>query len=187
MRGVAGSIAVDTMPNTLSFPVEGGCDCRALRYRMSSAPLFVHCCHCRWCQRESGASFALNAMIEADRVLNLGIEPELVHTPSDSGMGQKIARCPHCRVAVWSHYAGSGPVTKFVRVGTLDRPDAFPPDVHIFTASRQPWVLLPPGVPAFEAYYDRDSLWPADSLARRERLLPLIAAYQATLHEGRQP
>ena len=162
-----------------SFPVEGGCDCMAVRYRMTCAPLFVHCCHCRWCQRESGSAFALNAMIEADRVLSLGIEPELVHTPSDSGLGQKIARCPHCKVAVWSHYAGSGPIMKFVRVGSLDQPDLLPPDVHIFTASKQPWVLLARDVPAFVEYYDRDEIWPQESLARREALLPQIEAYQA--------
>ncbi|RPI62061.1 MAG: hypothetical protein EHM50_04635, partial [Lysobacterales bacterium] len=122
-----------------SFPAEGGCDCRAVRYRMLSAPLFVHCCHCRWCQRESGASFALNAMIEGDRVTELGQPPEMVQTPSASGSGQAIARCPTCRVAVWSNYAGAGPVVRFVRVGTLDDPDLLPPDIHIFTGSRQPW------------------------------------------------
>lgn len=172
------------MPPVPHYPIEGGCDCKAVRYRMVTAPLFVHCCHCRWCQRESGASFALNAMIEADRVVNLGVEPELVHTPSDSGLGQKIARCPTCRVALWSHYAGSGPVTRFVRVGTLDQPDLLPPDVHIFTASKQPWVVLPEGVPAFEEYYDRDELWPRESLERRQALLPQIEAYQASLHRA---
>jgi hypothetical protein len=164
-----------------AFPAEGGCDCRAVRYRLQTAPLFVNCCHCRWCQRESGAAFALNAMIEADRVIDLGVEPEIVHTPSDSGLGQQIARCPSCRVAVWSHYAGSGPVVKFVRVGTLDNPDLLPPDVHIFTASKQPWVVLPEGTPAFAGYYGRESLWPPESLARRQALLPLIEAYQASL------
>lgn len=158
------------MTSPALFPVEGGCDCKAVRYRMTSAPLFVHCCHCRWCQRESGSAFALNAMIEADRVVSLGMEPELVHTPSNSGLGQKIARCPVCKVAVWSHYAGSGPVVKFVRVGSLDQPDLLPPDVHIFTASKQPWVLLDPDVPAFEAYYDREAIWPKESLVRRAAL-----------------
>ncbi len=119
-------------------------------------------------------------MIESDRVVSLAAEPELVHTPSDSGLGQKIARCPTCKVAVWSHYAGSGPITKFVRVGTLDQPDLMPPDVHIFTASRQPWVVLPEGVPAFEEYYERDELWPKESLVRRQALLPQIEAYQAS-------
>ena len=168
------------MRPAVHYPIEGGCDCKAVRYRMTTAPLFVHCCHCRWCQRESGASFALNAMIEADRVMNLAIEPELVHTPSDSGLGQKIARCPTCKVAVWSHYAGSGPITKFVRVGTLDAPDLLPPDVHIFSASKQPWVVLPEGVPTSTEYYDREELWPKESLARRQALLPQIEAYQAS-------
>jgi hypothetical protein len=163
-----------------TFPVEGGCDCRAVRYRMQSAPLFVHCCHCRWCQRESGASFALNAMIEADRVTELGEPPELVHTPSASGAGQLIARCPKCRVAVWSHYAGAGPVVRFVRVGTLDNPDLLPPDIHIFTASKQPWVVIPEGTPAVAEYYDRDRYWPEESLARRRAILPQIEAYQAS-------
>jgi hypothetical protein len=169
------------MPTNPPFPAEGGCDCKLIRYRLESTPIFVHCCHCRWCQRETGASFALNAMIESDRVTHLGAEPELVDTPSASGLGQKIARCPRCRIAVWSHYAGSGPVIKFVRVGTLDSPDLLPPDVHIFTASKQPWVTLPDNTPAFEEYYERETLWPPQSLARRQVLLPLIEAYQASL------
>ncbi|MEO8631216.1 MAG: GFA family protein [Betaproteobacteria bacterium] len=162
-------------------PLEGGCACRLVRYRLESAPIFVHCCHCRWCQRESGASFALNAIFESDRVTNLGAEPEIVNTPSDSGLGQKIARCPICRIGLWSHYAGSGPVMRFVRVGTLDHPDVMPPDVHIYTESKQSWVVLPEGTPSFPEYYEREALWPAESLARRQAILPLIEAYQAAL------
>lgn len=153
------------------YPLEGGCDCGTIRYRMETPPLFVHCCHCRWCQRETGASFALNAMIEADRVTLLGAEPQIVDTPSASGKGQKIARCPKCCIAVWSNYAGAGPAVRFVRVGTLDEPDQLPPDIHIFTASKQPWVVLPPGTPCVPEYYDRKQYWPAESLARREDLL----------------
>lgn len=163
----------------MTYPVEGGCDCRYIRYRLTTTPMIVHCCHCRWCQRESGAAFALNAMYEADRVVHLGGEPELVDTPSASGAGQKIARCPKCRVAVWSHYAGSGPVTRFVRVGTLDDPDMMPPEVHIFTGSKQPWLIIPSETPAFAEYYDRDAVWSAEALARRKDLLPQIEAYQA--------
>ena len=150
---------------------DGGCDCRTVRYRLASAPLFVHCCHCRWCQRESGAAFALNAMIEADRVQLLAGTPRVVPTPSNSGKGQKISRCPECQVALWSNYAGAGDAVRFVRVGTLDDPDLCPPDVHIFTASKQPWVLLPPGARVFREYYDRKEVWPPASLARREALL----------------
>ena len=173
------------MPATDAFPLEGGCDCRYLRYRMTTAPLFVHCCHCRWCQRETGSAFVLNAMIEADRVQLLGAEPEIVDTPSASGLGQKIARCPRCRIAVWSHYAGAGPVVKFVRVGTLDEPDHLPPDIHIFTESKQRWVVIPPNMPAVPEYYDREKYWSAGSLARRQVILPQIEAYQATIRRAR--
>ncbi len=156
-------------------PLEGGCTCRAIRYRVTRPPLFVHCCHCRWCQRETGASFALNAMIESEYVELLAGEPEMVNTPSNSGLGQKIVRCPSCRVALWSHYAGAGEAVKFVRVGTLDEPDRLPPDIHIFTASKQPWVVLPPGTPAVEEYYDRNDYWPKESLARREAMRARVA------------
>jgi hypothetical protein len=149
---------------------EGGCTCRAIRYRMTSRPLIVHCCHCRWCQRETGSSFALNAMIESDRVALLSGEPEVVLTPSNSGKGQKISRCPTCRIAVWSNYAGGGAAIRFMRVGTLDDPDAMPPDIHIFTSSKQPWIVLPEGTPAVPEYYQASKVWSGDSLARRAAL-----------------
>jgi len=151
---------------------EGGCTCRFVRYRMTSKPLFVNCCHCRWCQRETGTAFAMNAMIEADRVLLTSGEVEVIDTPSLSGKGQRISRCPRCHIAVWSNYAGGGDRVRFVRVGTLDEPDRLPPDVHIFTTSKQPWVVLPPGVPAVPEYYNSSELWPAESLARRAKLFP---------------
>ena len=150
---------------------EGGCDCRGVRYRMTSRPMIVHCCHCRWCQRESGTAFALNALIEADRVVLLSGHPIGVDTPSNSGKGQKMWRCPDCHLALWSNYAGAGDKLRFVRVGTLDEPDAFPPDLHIFTASKQPWVLLPAGARSFSEYYKSAETWPADSLARRAAVI----------------
>ena len=153
--------------NDADFPLEGGCTCRTIRYRMMTRPMIVHCCHCRWCQRETGSSFALNALIEADRVELLGGTPEIIDTPSNSGKGQRIWRCPTCQIAVWSNYAGAGAVVHFVRVGTLDRPDVLPPDLHIFTSSKQPWVVLPAGVPAFPEYYRSSEHWSAESLARR--------------------
>lgn len=164
------------MSSSGAYPLCGGCDCGHVRYRMESEPLFVHCCHCRWCQRETGASFALNAMIEADRVTLLGADPEIVDTPSASGKGQKIARCPKCRIAVWSNYSGAGPAVRFIRVGTLDQPDQLPPDIHIFTSSKQPWLVLPPGVPAVPEYYDAKRYWSAESLARRDVLRAKIAS-----------
>ncbi len=124
-------------------------------------------------------------MIESDRVTVLSGTPELVDTPSASGAGQRIARCPACRIALWSHYAGAGPLLEFVRVGTLDNPDKLPPDIHIFAASKQPWVVLPPGTPAVPEYYDREEHWPSQSLARRQVLLPQIEAWKAARTNGR--
>ncbi len=153
-----------------AYPVRGGCDCGRVRYQLESAPLIVHCCHCRWCQRESGSAFALNAMIEAERVTLLSGAPMVVATPSASGKGQLFSRCPDCMVTVWSTYAGAGPSIRFVRVGSLDLPDQLPPDIHIFTASKQPWVLLPEGVPAVPEYYQRSKYWRPESIARLDAL-----------------
>ena len=158
----------------IGFPAEGGCDCRTIRYRVAARPMFVHCCHCRWCQRETGSAFVLNALVERERVELLAGTPEVIVTPSESGRGQRIARCPTCRIALWSTY--SLPTIYFVRVGTLDDPDLAPPDIHIFTASKQRWVVLPPGALAVPEYYDSSKVWPADSLARRAAA---VAAAQA--------
>ena len=152
--------------------MDGGCDCRGVRYRMTSAPMIVHCCHCTWCQRETGSAFALNAMIEANRVELTSGEVERVDTPSLSGKGQKIWRCPQCKVALWSNYSGSGDKVRFMRVGTLDTPAAMPPDIHIFTSTKQPWVVLPQGTPAVPEYYKPREMWPK---ASQERFVALKA------------
>lgn len=150
---------------------EGGCSCGSVRYRLLSRPLFVHCCHCTWCRRETGSAFVINALVEADRVVVTKGWPGKVETPSASGEGQKITRCPVCWVALWSNYAGAGDAIRFVRVGTLDEPQRLPPDIHIFTSSKLPWVVLPDDVPAVAEYYDRENYWPGESLERRRALL----------------
>ncbi len=150
--------------------MHGRCTCGEVCFELTREPMFVHCCHCRWCQRESGSAFALNALIEASNVVIRQGAPDIVETPSNSGKGQAIARCRTCHIALWSNYGGNGDILRFVRVGTLDEPDRYPPDVHIFTASKQPWVQLPAGVPAVAEYYKSSELWPADKLARRKAL-----------------
>jgi hypothetical protein len=150
---------------------DGGCTCRYVRYRMTTKPLFVHCCHCSWCQRETGTAFAHNALIEADRVQLLQGDVIAIDTPSNSGKGQRISRCPKCWIAVWSNYMGAGDAVRFVRIGTLDEPARLPPDIHIFTTSKQPWVTLPADVPAVAEYYKSSERWPAESLQRRAALL----------------
>lgn len=150
--------------------LEGHCTCGHVRYRLTDRPLFVHCCHCTWCRRETGSAFAVNAMIESDRLELLTGRVEMVNTPSASGKGQRIARCPRCRVALYSHYAGSGAILSFVRVGTLTDPAQCPPDIHIFTSTKLPWVTLGDGKPVMEQYYRRSEHWPAASLERWKAL-----------------
>ncbi len=147
-------------------PTDGGCTCRSVRYRMTAPPMFVHCCHCRWCQRETGSAFVLNALIEADRIELLSGRVGVIDTPSESGRGQKIHRCQDCKIALWSNYAGAGDSIHFVRVGTLDEPDRFPPDIHIFTSSKQPWVMLPSDVPAVSEFYRFKDYWTKERIER---------------------
>jgi len=149
---------------------EGGCSCGAVRYRLTSDPLFVHCCHCLNCQVQTGSAFVINLLIEADRVELLAGNPQPVDVPRDDGSAQAIFRCPACQVAVFSTY--TQPDIRFVRAGTLDMPADIAPDVHIFTRSKLPWVEVPDSQPAFEVYYDQRALWPA---ASQERLARLIA------------
>ena len=145
--------------------MDGRCTCGAVRYRLAAAPLFTHACHCTWCQRESGSAFALNAVIEADRLEVAGAVEEIV-IPSASGKGQTVARCPACKVALYSYYAGAGRKVAFVRIGTLAHPATCPPDIHIFTETKLPWLVLPEGARVVPEYYRRSAEWPADSLAR---------------------
>lgn len=154
--------------------MEGRCTCGKIGYRMRRGPLFTHACHCSWCQRESGTAFALNAMIETENLDVLGEVEEIV-TPSASGKGQILARCPACKVALYSHYAGMGRLMAFVRVGTLADPAACPPDIHIFTSTKLPWLRLEGAVPAVAEFYDRKAFWPEESLERRAALLARAA------------
>jgi hypothetical protein len=158
----------------MSVPLEGGCGCGAVRYRLTSDPLFIHCCHCLNCQRQTGSAFVINLLIEADCVELLAGDPEPVSVPRTGGKKQRIWRCPTCQVAVYSQY--TSPRVRFVRGGTLDDPAAVAPDVHIFTRSKVPWVTLPDGVPAFEVYYDTKKLWPAASLERLEAVMAPASA-----------
>jgi hypothetical protein len=153
----------------MSVPREGGCACGAVRYRLAADPLFTHCCHCLNCQRQTGSAFVINLLIETDRVELLAGEPHPIDVPRDDGSTQRIFRCPACQVAVFSEYGR--PEVRFVRAGALDQPSEVAPDVHIFTRSKLPWIMLPDSVPAFEVYYDMKALWPASSQERLEAIM----------------
>ena len=155
--------------------VEGRCACGAVRYRLHDKPFAVHCCHCRDCQRETGSAFVINGLIETPHVEVIEGEPETILTPSASGKGQQVVRCPNCKVALWSHYGGMGEKAAFIRISTLEEPDTCPPHVHIFTRSKQPWFQLPADAAAFEIFYNRDDL---------DRLFGEGAARWRALREG---
>lgn len=146
---------------------DGGCTCGYIRYRMLSKPLIVHCCHCSWCQRETGSAFALNALIENNRLELLKGEVTIIDTPSHSRKGQKIARCPECQTAVWSHYATLNKKITFIRVGTLDKPNSMPPDIHIYTSTKQPWVTLQANSLYKSGGYAMKDVWSQESLDRK--------------------
>jgi hypothetical protein len=158
---------------------DGRCACAYVRYRMKSQPLIVHGCHCSWCQRQTGSSFAVNALIEADQVQLLEGNVTEVTVPSPSGNSQKISRCPNCQVALWSNYlifhnGLLGNAIHFIRVGTLDDPSRVTPDIHIYTSSKQPWFTLPPDALVVEDYYVTEEVWSKESLERREVLLSAV-------------
>ena len=164
--------------------LEGGCACGRLRYRMRSAPMFVHCCHCKDCQRQTGTAFVLNALIEADRV-------ERAFRRSDALSDADRQWPAASRVPL--------PRLRHRGLERIRRPDAscvssvsahstirtaLPPDVHIYTRSKLPWIALPEGVPTFEAYYNSRELWPAASLERRKARRVGLAGFRrrATAH-----
>lgn len=148
--------------------MDGRCTCGRVVYRLIDTFLCVHCCHCSWCQRETGSAFVLNGLIETRCIEVTKGAPMEVLTPSASRKGQRILRCPDCHVALWSHYAGAGTRFAFLRVSTLDRAADVAPDVHIFTLTKLPWIALPEGTPVFEEYYDRNVIWRSQAVARRE-------------------
>jgi hypothetical protein len=150
----------------------GRCACGAVTYRLASEPMFVHCCHCLNCQRQTGSAFVINLLIEADRVEVEG-ETVAIPVPRDDGSMQIVHRCASCQVALFSDYGW--PELLFVRAGTLTDPSAVAPDVHIYTRSKVPWLDIPAGTPSFEAYYDSSTLWPAASLARARAIRDLRA------------
>lgn len=143
----------------------GRCGCGAVTFSAPDDPLIVHCCHCTYCQRESGSAFGLNFLIESDRVEWTG-ETEEVVTPSHSGKGQRIFRCPTCKVALSSHYQGMGPGVHFLRAGTFDDSADVTPDVHFYTSTKMEWVNLEGDVPVYEDYYKSRDIWSAENWDR---------------------
>jgi len=153
------------------FPALGKCSCGEVEYSLLVKPMFVHCCHCTWCQKETGSAFALNALVENSNVIINKGSVNKIKTPSNSGSGQTIVRCANCHSALWSHYGAAEEKVAFVRVGTLINPGICKPDIHIYTTTKLDWMQLGEGTPVVEEYYRRSEYWPDSSIARYKNAL----------------
>ncbi len=161
---------------------KGHCGCGSVRFEVAQQPFAIHACHCSYCQRETGAAFAHNALVEPQALKLVAGEVEMVAIPAQSGNPQRIIRCKKCRTPVWGHYASFGDHACFIRVGAMERPSDFPPDVHIFTASKPDWLTLEGHVPIFQGLYSAKDIpelfgearalrwWKARNAAHAERV-----------------
>jgi hypothetical protein len=151
--------------------VEGGCVCGAIRYTLTAAPMIIHACHCRDCQKLTGSALAINLWIERKFVAPSGPEPVAFRHTAGSGKPHDVFRCGACGTALWSKYHAAPGDTVLLRGGTLDDPASVKPDVHIFTRSKLPWLDLSKDARVFDAFYKIDEVWPPESLARWRELI----------------
>lgn len=147
-------------------PIDGGCACGTVRYRMQAPPLIVHCCHCHACQREVGSAFAVNILIEKTESPLLSGETEAFAVPTVSGNPHLYNRCMKCQSIVWHEYHPPGPQIRFIPAGTLDPGHGIKPDIHIFTDSKQPWVPIPEGAKSVPQFYEYRETWRPESFER---------------------
>ena len=179
---------LDISKLSLKEPLRGHCSCRTIEYELLAAPLMVHCCHCTYCQRETGAAFAVNLIIESSNLkLSTDAQPTKITVSTNSGTGQKIVRCPKCQVCVWAHYGGQDELLSFVKAGTLDRPNEIQEGVHIYTSTKMPWLELKgTKYPVFEESYQVDDVWPKESLERLNAIRAVRKERKENESEGKK-
>jgi hypothetical protein len=153
------------MPDELTPPFEGGCQCGAIRYRCSRPPFVSYTCHCTACQKLTGSAFITCIQVPAEALEVLSGEPALRERPCDSGNRLTTAFCPTCSSALWAQNSAR-PRLRTIYVGTLDTPGAVRVNAHIWTKRRLPWVVLPDGHRVFPEAGD----WRPDYAADPTRL-----------------
>lgn len=128
--------------------IEGGCNCGAVRYRLSGAPMAVAVCHCSNCRRQSGSAFSVNVVVRDD-AMHVSGKLTTWEDP-DTESGQPVLRqfCATCGSPIRSLSATS-PKLAIVKAGTADDPGQFVPAIHVWTSSALPWVDIPAGLPQF--------------------------------------
>lgn len=172
-------------------PLTGHCVCKTVTYALTAPPMITHCCHCTYCQLETGSAFALNTVVESyNFTITSSLPPLFANRPSPSapdGSQHLVAYCPNraCNTDIFSYY-GANKATVYVKAGTLDHESRrrVRPDVHIFASSKVDWIDLrgevDKGVPVYEEFYDREDVWANESLVRLERL----RAWKASQENG---
>lgn len=127
----------------------GGCACGAVRYRVFGKPAFTSVCHCKFCQRRLASAFAVVASFDEKCVeIMQGNLTEREHRSDESGRWMRMSFCPICGTTV-CHTAQFRPGMRLVAAGTFDDTSWFAIDRHIWVESKQPWVLIPPGVATY--------------------------------------
>ncbi|KAF2745691.1 hypothetical protein M011DRAFT_426808 [Sporormia fimetaria CBS 119925] len=156
------------MPPTRPFPiVHGGCTCTYIRYQLLRPPLFCYACHCVECQKSSGSAFASIATVEFDALSTLSSARPLLIPVSSSHRYKMLATCPRCRDVCWT-WTNVSPATLDVRIGTLDLPNLFAPDVHIFVGAMVDWIRLPEEVGKLKGDFEWREVYPRESVVRLE-------------------
>jgi len=115
----------------------GHCLCGAVRYRALGPPKWIANCHCASCRRATGAPMATFAGFEAERFVYSEGAP--VRFQSSPGVTRSF--CGRCGTPL-TYEGARWPGEVHVLVGSLDRPEAFPPTGNAFAEERLPWLHL---------------------------------------------
>ncbi len=127
---------------------EGGCVCGAIRFVCEGEPLLVAHCHCRDCQKSSGAAFATVVVVPRAGFRLLKGKPAGYVYRGDSGQNLTRQFCAQCGAPLFTEVE-SMPDAWIVRAVAFDEPSRFVPQMHIYTASAQPWGVISEGLPSY--------------------------------------
>lgn len=143
------------------FPIEGGCQCGAVRYRITAAPLSVYNCHCKDCQKLGGATHSMSMPVTRAHVELLQGDLVAYDKSADSGRIVRMCGCGACGIKVWNEPLAA-PDLLIVKPGTLDDMSWATPVGNIWTASRMPWAVIDQDLLNFERQPpDRQALYDA--------------------------
>jgi hypothetical protein len=148
------------------FPVTGGCQCGNIRYKLKAAPVVFYLCHCTECQRQSSSAFGQSMRV---RVEDLEITGSMARYKRNTGSGGTLVCdfCPDCGTRL-IHRREAYATNVSLKAGSLDDTSWLVPAGHIWTKSKQKWVVIPEGSLAYE-------LQPEDFGALKERWREMIA------------